>query len=299
MMNSPTLSSSASITSNTTTFNKFSLKNNPNYKSYVAIDDGYELSRTCSGLIGSKYQKVVENISSEIATIMDGYFPCTTESDGEFSLVNVDEIDPLSEDNENFSYINQQKLPLLAGYITQFRPEFRLQSCPHKLLGEGVFVESMKNDFQNHKCKRSEVFFINLGMRKVTHLAMDNNETISNGTNGSEQLLGKDLSKGQLKSNLTKHMQSGIKLHQEVLLTPSKPLNGEQINSGIGTSSDLSRVVDRVDTILEDIVRTVNDFFFKLNDIDLAGDEKEELERDCCEEIRQLIRKILQVGQEI
>lgn len=299
MMNSPTLSSSASITSNTTTFNKFSLKNNPNYKSYVAIDDGYELNRTCSGLIGSKYHKVVENISSEIATIMDGYFPCTTESDGEFSLVNVDEIDPLSEDNENFSYINQQKLPLLAGYITQFRPEFRLQSCPHKLLGEGVFVESMKNDFQNHKCKRSEVFFINLGMRKVTHLAMDNNETMSNGTNGSEQLLGKDLSKGQLKSNLTKHMQSGIKLHQEVLLTPSKPLNGEQINSDIGTSSDLSRVVDRMDTILEDIVRTVNEFFFKLNDIDLAGDGKEELERDCCEEIRQLIRKILQVGQEI
>jgi hypothetical protein len=136
-------------------------------------------------------------------------------------------------------------------------------------------------------------------MRKVTHLAMDNNETMSNGTNGSEQLLGKDLSKGQLKSNLTKHMQSGIKLHQEVLLTPSKPLNGEQINSDIGTSSDLSRVVDRMDTILEDIVRTVNEFFFKLNDIDLAGDEKEELERDCCEEIRQLIRKILQVGQEI
>ncbi|ODV84287.1 hypothetical protein CANARDRAFT_180734, partial [[Candida] arabinofermentans NRRL YB-2248] len=69
---------------------------------------------------------------------------------------------------------NNDKLPLLIGYVDQFRPEFSLMSCPQHRDLELQITESMKRDITKlGPNSKSKTILINLRQREIKSIDLD------------------------------------------------------------------------------------------------------------------------------
>ena len=314
----PLLSPAPSFTSGNTTITqngsvrRISMKT-LNAGNYVSNDD-YKLSRSTINLIPSSFINIVDNINVEINAIMRGEFECSISDSGNDSVMDVaiKKSKPFSNDKP-ISSITAIPLPLLVGYISQFRPEFKMMSCPNRILQDGVFIETMKDDLKKVQLNESDVFFVNLAMRKVTLLEMKNKSAkSSNDKNENSQLYtskAMDIdrrnfdsessdsgskSKSRKKSHLSETLESSFILNDTVIFTPEKPLRNDQ-KIGKSSTSTISEKVDLYDQLLEKIAYTVNNFFLDLKDSsrDTTTIEKE---NECCDNIRQLIERLMSIS---
>lgn len=314
----PLLSPAPSFTSgNTTTTQNASVRRismkTLNAGNYVSNDD-YKLSRSTINLIPSSFINIVDNINVEINAIMRAEFECSVSDSGNDSVMDISmKKSKLLKDEKPISSVTAIPLPPLVGYISQFRPEFNMMSCPNRILQDGVFVETMKDDMKKVQVIESDVFFVNLAMRKVTLLEMknksaksstDKNENfqlytsksmlIDKKHSGPESADSSFKSKGSKKSHLSETLESSFVLNDTVIFTPEKPLRNDQ---KIGTSSTntISEKVDLYDQLLEKIAYTVNNFFLDLKDSsrDTSTIEKE---NECCDNIRQLIEQLMSIS---
>lgn len=323
--NSPTMSSSSSFISsnNNNTTNRFTIKNNPHLSSYIAESKKLDIKRTSTKLIIPYASKLSESIKNEINNIMDGNFEYKLDDNVMKSVVEVSLDDTIM--NSDISCVNEFELPLLTGYVPQFRSEFHLQSCNSKQLLESTLVETMRHDLNNLKCEHSEIFFINLGMHRITHFEMDVKGKVTNDvksdehSNYSQLEYNRSETEKPIKSNLTKYMECAKNLHQTTLLTSSKSLNNDLTQEKFNREHDIEERVEKVDQILEKIVWTITNFFYEINKNECSSDDddddedetlnknsdgevdedrlksKADLENECCNEIRSLISKMLEI----
>lgn len=282
-------------TSSTQQPNRFTLTNNPLIGTYKA-KESFEVNRSTNNVIGIKTNSMKESVAHEISSIMDGNFDYFL-SDLDESVIDVD---PKGVDISDITN-PQIPLPLLVGYISQYRPEFNMMSCPNKNLKDDLFIRSMKADLEHENISESRFYFINLATKNVDFLEMKDDKqkkrdelTSKTHTGESDGILFK--SKNQPKSNLTKNLSSNYELKQSTILTPTKQLHNEN-TPGIIQSGNISveEHVYAIDQILEKIACTINNFFYEISvNSDAATSE---YESECCDSIRQLILELLNISK--
>lgn len=138
-----------------------------NYVSY----DNYKIFRSTCNLILPNFNQIAENINHEINSIMNGNFVYNIETLDD-SVLNISNNDDSAMPMPCSTNV---KLPLLVGYTSQYRPEFNMMSCPNKNIQEGMFIETMKEDIKQSNIDNSNLYFINLGMRRVSLFEMTEN----------------------------------------------------------------------------------------------------------------------------
>lgn len=308
---------SVHTTSTQQTQNKFSTGKAQNIGHYTCIDD-YDITRSTCNLISPNFSNMADNISFEINSIMNGEFSCNMEDSLSDSVMNISVCDKNKEDTV-ITCTTALQLPLLVGYVPQYRPEFNMMSCPNKNLQNSIFIETMKDDLKYSNIEKSHVYFINLGMRRVNFLEMKNStKKPESNTNGdtrkpkysnkasalnSNSMIDSDVMRNirsKSKSNLTKTMESDFEVNQSIIFTPTKPFDEEQHIQELSGLNGLNiyknnrnaNNVDKYDHILEEIAFTINRFFFDIRN-GSESDEKSEKENKCCEAIRQLITDLL------
>lgn len=303
LSSSPSPSFISIHTSSTQHTNRFTLTNNPVISTYKANDD-YKIIRSANNLLGAKLNNVRDNIASEINSIMNESFQCSILNNDE-SIMEVD----MKNDN-NLNAITEIPLPMLAGYVSQYRPEFNMMSCPNKNIQENMFIDTMKNDLKDCQINQSRLYFIDLAMRKVNFFEMKCNPNTLLEKN-QQRLYVSDSShshlvdesktdsapklRNQLKSNLTKTMQTSYDLNQSTIFNSSKLLNNMNV-PGIINSNVLEENVDTCDSILEQIASIINNFFFEMNTVPDRLNSVEH-EEECCKNIRNLITKLLAITE--
>lgn len=315
---SPALSSASGNTTLTQHLNakRISMKT-LNAGNYIANDD-FKLSRSTINLIPSSFVNIVDNINFEINAIMNGSFECSMDDSGRDSVMNISIKKPkTAEKNKSISCITAIPLPLLVGYISQFRPEFSMMSCPNRVLQDGVIIETMKNDLKNSQVEMSDVFFVNLAMRKVNLLEMKSKSMKQSYTQGgdlqiyaSKSTIADKKEHGDIespdasfksmngknfpKSNLSKKLDSGFLLSDTIIFAPEKPLRDDLV-LGKSSPSTVAEKVDLYDQILEKIAFTINNFLLDIRNSshDTTTIEKE---NECCDNIRHLIERLMSIS---
>lgn len=280
LSSSPAPSFMSLHTSSTQQPSRFTLTNNPLIGTYKARDK-FDINRSTSSLIGIKLSSIKESVNQNINSIMSENFDCfVSESDESVIDVNLKKETTVDVSNP------QIPLPLLVGYISQYRPEFNMMSCPFKNLKDNLFINSMRDDLKNKNIKKSRFYFINLGSKNVEFLEMKNKSQQK-----KDDLLS-DETKIQSKSNLTKNLASNFELIQSTILSPTKHL--QNLNTpGIiqfGNNS-VEEQVQHFDHLLGKIATIINNFFYEisLNPEAMTIDK----ENECCDSIRKIIKKLL------
>jgi hypothetical protein len=284
-------------TSSTHQTNRFTLTNNPIINTYLA-NDNYKINRTTNNLLGKKYQNIVESINSEISLIMNGDF--------DSNVFNFDksvlDVELKSNDVKKVDSLTEIPLPMLAGFISKYRPEFNMLSCPNNSSLENILIKSLKNDLKISKLNESNIYFVDLGLRRVNLCQMkskdkkkmdETNELYVTKSNFKEENnFGLPPSKPDLKkSNLTKSMESGLEYHSYNIFTPYK---SALPNTQIPMISSLTQTnVNAIDSILEKIACIINNFFYEINTQNFDSDVIIDKETKCCDSIRDLISELI------
>lgn len=308
---------------------KQSLLKLQNLGGYIA-NDSYKLTRSSINLIPSNFDNIVDHIKFEINSIMNDNFDYSLEDSNDDSVV-VIPMESFKEINENKSIncVTAISLPLLVGYITEFRPQFGLMCCPNKNLHDSIFVDAMKDDLKNPLVNNSNIYFINLGMRKVSLFEFKKtskkksfvNEdpdqdsplylskpSMSNLNKKNNEDLSMDVKpKHTPKSNLSKTIQSGFELNQRTLYTPT---SDKDFDNTLAYEK-----IELYDHILGKIASTINAFLYEMkqdsdreeeavkdkHDDDDGDDDDSKIQREneCCDEIRKLIEQILCISDSI
>lgn len=299
MLSSSPASFTSTHTSNTQNTNKYSLTNNSIINTYKAHDN-YKINRSTNNLLGTKFHNIVDSIDSEISSIINGDFDSNV-IDSDPSVLDV------TMKSNNFSEMNASteiQLPMLAGYISQFRPEFNMLSCPVNTLVDELFIESLKNDLKFLNVNQSDIYFVNLGMRCVNVCQMkshdknrlhDSNKLYVTPTNGTDfannDLPLHDSKSNSKKSNLTKSLESGLEYHSKRIFSPSKPSTS---NAPLKILSSLCQEnVNVIDEILGKIAFIINEFFHEINTNSYDTDFMIAKEEKCCNSIRVLILELI------
>ncbi|KAG0688177.1 hypothetical protein C6P40_001311 [Pichia californica] len=294
-----------------------------NIGNYIASNK-YNLSRSAINLIPTRFENIVDRVKLDIFSIMNSDFDMLIDDLDHESVVDIDMKSKLIDDNgsKNFSCATAIPLPLLVGYVSQFRPEFGMMCCPNKSLHDETFVHAMKDDLKNPLVNNSSIYLINLGMRKVNLLEYKKkiyapNHTVSDvGKNADLPLytskpnisnlkstnIFEDTtkSKSKSKSNLSKTIQESFELKQKTIFAPEISHDYGVIDdnaSKINNDSTLSHRVDLLDRILEKIALTINNFLAEVkSNCDDCTDNSEN-EDICCNTIRELIDQLLDIGR--